>query len=40
MLKTTNAECSFIEVCFTDQNKRPLELEDSVNITVINENKL
>ena len=35
MLKTTNAESSFIEICFTDQNNRPLETEDNVNITLI-----
>ena len=35
MLKTINAEFSFIEVWFTDQNKRPLETEDNVNITLI-----
>ena len=35
MLKTTNAEFSFIEICFTDQNNRPLEIEDNVNITLI-----
>ena len=34
MLKTTNAEFSFIEVWFTYQNNRPLELEDNVNITL------
>ena len=34
MLKTTNAEFSFIEIWFTDQN-RPLEIEDNVNITLI-----
>ena len=28
MLKTTNAEFSFIEIWFTDQNNRPLEIED------------
>ena len=28
MLKTTNAEFSFIEVWFTDQNNRPFEIED------------
>ena len=33
MLKTTNAEFSFIEIWFTDQNNRPLEIEDNVNIT-------
>ena len=35
MLKTTNGEFSFIEICFTDQNSRPLEIEDNVNITLI-----
>ena len=35
MLKTTNAEFSFIEICFTYQNNRPLEIEDIVNITLI-----
>ena len=35
MLKTTNAEFSFIEIWFTDQNDRPLEIEDNVNITLI-----
>ena len=35
MLKTTNAEFSFIEICFTDQNNRPLKIEDNVNITLI-----
>ena len=33
MLKTTNAEFSFIEIWFTDQNNRPLEIEDNVNFT-------
>ena len=35
MLKTTNAESRSIELWFTDQNNRPLEIEDSVNITLI-----
>ena len=35
MLKTTNAEFSFIEIWFTDQNNRPLEIEDNVSITLI-----
>ena len=35
MLKTTNTEFQFVEVWFTDQNNRPLEIEDSVNITLI-----
>ena len=35
MLKITNAEFSFIEIWFTDQNNRPLEREGNVNITLI-----
>ena len=35
MLKTTSAEFQFIELWFTDQNNRPLEIEDSFNITLI-----
>ena len=35
MLKTTNAEFQAIQVWFTGQNNRPLEIEDSVNITLI-----
>ena len=35
MLKTTNSEFPSIQVCFTDQNNRPLEIEDSINITLI-----
>ena len=35
ILKTTNAEFSFIEIWFKDQNNRPLEIEDNVNITLI-----
>ena len=35
MIKTTNAECQSFQVWFTDQNNRPLEIEDSVNITLI-----
>ena len=35
MLKTTNAEFLFIEVWFTDQNNRPLEIEHNVNLTPI-----
>ena len=34
-MKTTNAELPFIEILFTDQNKRQLEIEDDVNITLI-----
>ena len=35
MLKTTNAEFQSIQLWFTDQNNRPLEIEDSANITLI-----
>ena len=35
MLKTNNAEFTFIELWFTNQNNRPLEIEDNVNITLI-----
>ena len=34
-LKAVNTEFSFIEICFTDQDNRPLEIEDSVNISLI-----
>ena len=35
MLKTVNTEFSFIEIWFTDQDNRPLEIEDSINISLI-----
>ena len=35
MLKIANAEFWSIKVWFTDQNKRPFEIEDNVNITLI-----
>ena len=35
MPKTTNAEFQSIHVWFTDQNNRQLEIEGSVNITLI-----
>ena len=35
MLKTVNTEFLFVEVWFTDQDNRPLEIEDNVNITMI-----
>ena len=35
MLSTTNAEFSSIKVWFTDQNNEPLEIEDTVNLTLI-----
>ena len=35
ILKTTNAEFSFIKIGFTGQNNKPLEKEENVNITLI-----
>ena len=35
MLSTTNTEFSSIDVWFTDQNSKPLEIEDDVNMTLI-----
>ena len=35
MLKTVNTEFSFIEIWFTDEDDRPLEIEYSVNISLI-----
>ena len=35
MLSTTNTKFSSIELRFTDQNSEPLEIEDSVNLTLI-----
>ena len=36
MLKITNADFSFIEIWFTHQNNRPLEIEDNVNTNYTN----
>ena len=35
MLKTTNAEFLLIEIWLTDQNNRPMEIEDDVNNTLM-----
>ena len=35
MLNTTNTEFSSIEVWFTDQNSKRLEIEDDVNMKLI-----
>ena len=35
MLNTTNTELSYIEVWFTDQNSKPLEIENNVNMPLI-----
>ena len=34
-LKTFNSEFSYIEVWFMDQNSKPLEIEDKINITLV-----
>ena len=34
-LKTFNFEYDEIKVWFTDQNSKPLEIEDRINLTVI-----
>ena len=35
VLKTFNLDFSYIEVWFTDQNSKLLEIEDKINITVV-----
>ena len=34
-LKTFNLEFSYIEVWFTDQNSKPLEIENKIKITLV-----
>ena len=34
-LKTFNSEYSKIKVWFTDQNSKPLEIEDRINLTMV-----
>ena len=34
-LKTFDSEFSYIEVWFTDQNSKQLEIEDKINITLV-----
>ena len=34
-LKTFNSEYNEIEVWFTDQNSKPLEIEDRINLTIV-----
>ena len=34
-LKTFNSEFQAIEVWFTDQNDKPLEIEDRINLTIV-----
>ena len=35
MLNTTNTKFLFIEVWFTDQNSKQIEIEDNINMTLI-----
>ena len=35
MMNTVKTEFSFVEVCFTDQASKALEIEDNVNLTLI-----
>ena len=35
VLKTFNSEFSYIEVWFTDQSSKPLEIEAKINITLV-----
>ena len=35
MMNTVNTEFSFVEVWFTDQTSKTLEIEDNVNLTLI-----
>ena len=35
MLNATNTEFSSIEIWFTDQNSKPLEIQDNANLTLI-----
>ena len=35
MMNTINTELSFLEVWFTDQARKALEIEDNVNLTLI-----
>ena len=34
-LKTFNSEFQTVEVCFTDQNSQPLEIKDTINLTLV-----
>ena len=35
MMNTLNTELSYVEVWFTDQSSKALEIEDNVNLTLI-----
>ena len=34
-LETFDSEFSYIQLWFTDQNSKPLEIEDKINITLV-----
>ena len=34
-LKTCDSEFSYMELWFTDQNSKPVEIEDKINITLV-----
>ena len=34
-LKTFDSEFSYIEVCYTDENSKPLKIEDKINVTLV-----
>ena len=34
-MNTVNTEVSYVEVWFTDQSRKALEIEDNVNLTLI-----
>ena len=34
-MNTVNTEFTYIEVWFTDQSSKPIEIEDNVNLTLI-----
>ena len=35
MMNTVNTEFSYVEVWFTDQSSKELEIEDNVNLTLV-----
>ena len=35
VMNAVNTEFSFVEICFTDQISKALEIEDNVNLTLI-----
>ena len=35
MMNTVNTEFTYVEVWFTDQSSKPLEIEDNINLTLI-----